>query len=271
MPIDLERYRREFPHLRVSEPEPGIVLLMLSNPSRRNAVDEHMHRELAHVWRAFDTDDDVRVVMVRGEGEHFSAGGDLSMVERMIEDEATLLRVCKEASDLVYNLVNCSKPVVSAIRGTVVGAGLAVALLADISIAGRDAKILDGHTRLGVAAGDHAVMIWPLLCGLAKARYYLLLNDPLSGEEAERIGLIAQCVADEVVYDTALQVARRLAAGSSTAMRWTKHSLNNWLRLAGPSFDASLALEFFGFRLKDAREGLRAVKEKRAPMFDRGA
>ncbi|MGG6496589.1 UNVERIFIED_CONTAM: enoyl-CoA hydratase-related protein, partial [Bacteroidetes bacterium 56_B9] len=89
----------------------------------------------------------------------------------------------------VYNLINCSKPIVSAIRGTAVGAGLAVALLADISVAGRDVKIIDGHTRLGVAAGDHSVIIWPLLCGLAKARYYLLTNEPLTGEEAERIGL----------------------------------------------------------------------------------
>lgn len=267
MAIDLGRYHREFPHLSFTEPGPGIVQLMLSNPSRRNAVDEPMHRELANVWRAFDVDDEIRVITVRGDGEHFSSGGDLAMVERMIEDEATLLRVWKEASDLVYNLVNCSKPTVAAIRGTVVGAGLAVALLADISIAGRSARILDGHTRLGVAAGDHAVMIWPLLCGLAKARYYLLLNDPLSGEEAERIGLVAQCVADEAVYDTSLEVARRLAAGSPSAMRWTKHALNNWLRVAGPSFDASLALEFLGFRLADAREGLDAVKSKRMPNF----
>jgi enoyl-CoA hydratase len=186
----------------------------------------------------------------------------------MIEDEATLLRVWKEASDLVYNLINCSKPVVSAIRGTAVGAGLAVALLADISIAGRDAKILDGHTRLGVAAGDHSIIIWPLLCGLAKARYYLLTNQPLSGAEAERIGLVALCVEDAEVHATALDVAKKLAAGSATAMRWTKHALNNWLRLAGPSFDASLALEFLGFRLADVREGLAAVREKRPAKFD---
>jgi enoyl-CoA hydratase len=209
----------------------------------------------------------VRAVLVRGEGEHFSSGGDFAMIERMIADEATLVRVWKEASDLVYNLVNCSRPVVSAIRGTAVGAGLAVALLADVSIAGRNAKILDGHTRLGVAAGDHSVIIWPLLCGLAKAKYYLLLNEPLSGEEAERIGLVSRSVDDADVYPRALEVARRLAAGSPTAMRWTKHALNNWLRLAGPSFDASLALEFLGFRLSDVREGLDSVRAKRPPKF----
>jgi enoyl-CoA hydratase len=266
-PADIARYTREFASLQFKDAGPGILEIVLSNPARLNAADESMHRDLALVWRAIDVDDAVRVVLVRGEGEHFSSGGDFAMIERMIADEATLVRVWKEASDLVYNLINCSKPVVSAIRGTAVGAGLAVALLADIAIAGRGARILDGHTRLGVAAGDHSVIIWPLLCGLAKARYYLLLNEPLSGEEAERIGLVARCVDDEQVYSTALDVAGRLARGSATAMRWTKHALNNWLRLAGPSFDASLALEFLGFRLSDAREGLEAVKARRPAQF----
>jgi len=266
--IDLKRYAKEHGSLQYSEPSPGVLEIVIAKADRLNAADEAMHRDLALVWRTIDLDEQVRVALVRGAGEHFSSGGDFAMIEHMIADEATLVRVWKEASDLVYNLINCSKPVVSAIRGTAVGAGLAVALLADIAIAGRSAKILDGHTRLGVAAGDHSIIIWPLLCGLAKARYYLLTNKPLSGEEAERIGLVAQCVDDADVYSTALDVARQLAASSSTAIRWTKHALNNWLRLAGPSFDASLALEFLGFRLGDVKEGLRAVRAKRGARFD---
>lgn len=262
-PIDLERYRAQFPSLQFAQPAAAVLEIVLSNPGRLNSADADTHRALAAVWREIDADDPVRVVLVRGDGEHFSSGGDFSLIESMMADEATLIRVWKEASDLVYNLINCSKPVVSAIRGTAVGAGLAVALLADISIAGRDVKILDGHTRLGVAAGDHAVIIWPLLCGLAKARYYLLTNEPLSGEEAARIGLVAQCVPNEEVYAKALHVAEGLAAGSATAIRWTKHALNNWLRLAGPSFDTSLALEFLGFRLSDVRTGLAAVRNRR--------
>ena len=262
--IDLDRYRRAFGSLEFAAPELAVLEVVISNLGRLNAITESMHRDLALIWREIDTDDAVRAVLVRGAGEHFSSGGDFAMIERMIADEATLVRVWKEASDLVYNLINCSKPVVSAIRGTAVGAGLAVALLADVSVAARNAKLLDGHTRLGVAAGDHAVIIWPLLCGLAKARYYLLTNHPLSGEEAERIGLVGVCVEDADVLETALGVARQLADGSATAMRWTKHSLNNWLRLAGPSFDASLALEFLGLRLGDVREGLAAVRDKRA-------
>jgi enoyl-CoA hydratase len=267
MSIDPARYEVLFRSLEFAQPAPGILEIVLAKVGRRNAADEQMHRDLALVWREIDIDAAVRVALVRGAGEHFSSGGDFAMVERMIADEATLVRVWKEAGDLVYNLINCSKPVVSAIRGSAVGAGLAVALLADVSVAGRSARLMDGHTRLGVAAGDHAVIIWPLLCGLAKARYYLLTNKPLSGEEAERIGLVGVCVDDDRVYDEALEIARHLAAGSATAMRWTKHALNNWLRLAGPSFDASLALEFLGFRLPDVREGLSAVREKRPASF----
>jgi enoyl-CoA hydratase len=262
-PPDPDRYRGAFPSLEFAAPGGAVLEVVIANAGRLNAATEAMHRDLALVWREIDADDAVRAVLVRGAGEHFSSGGDFAMIERMIEDEATLVRVWKEASDLVYNLINCSKPVVSAIRGTAVGAGLAVALLADVAVAARNARILDGHTRLGVAAGDHAVIIWPLLCGLAKARYYLLTNQPLSGEEAERIGLVALAVDDAAVRTTALGIATQLAAGSATAMRFTKHALNNWLRLAGPSFDASLALEFLGFRLGDVRAGLEAVRSKR--------
>ena len=270
MPIDVARYAREFPSLQFHAPEAGILELVMANEGRLNAATEAMHRDLAMVWRTIDTDDAVRAVVVRGAGSNFSSGGDFDMINRMIEDEATLIRVWKEASALFYNLINCSKPVVSAIRGSAVGAGLAIALLADVSIAADDARILDGHTRLGVAAGDHAVIIWPLLCGLAKARYHLLMNKSLSGAEAERIGLVAVAVPDAEVMGSAFDAARTLAAGSTTAIRWTKHALNNWLRLAGPSFDTSLALEFLGFRLADVREGLAAAREKRRPAFDGG-
>jgi enoyl-CoA hydratase len=266
-PIDLAAYAAAYPSLGFENPAPGILEIVIGTGARLNAADAATHRDLAQVWRTIDADAAVRAVLVRGAGANFSAGGDFAMIGRMIEDEATLLRVWKEASDLVYNLVNCSKPVISAIRGTAVGAGLAVALLADVAVAAKDARIIDGHTRIGVAAGDHAVILWPLLCGLAKARYYLLTNRSLSGLEAERIGLVALAVEDASVVTTALEVACEIAAGSGSAVRFTKHALNNWLRLAGPSFDASLALEFLGFRLSDVREGLAAVQAKRPPKF----
>jgi enoyl-CoA hydratase len=186
----------------------------------------------------------------------------------MAADFDTRARVWREARDLVYNLINCSKIVVSAMHGPAVGAGLVTGLLADISIAARNARIIDGHTRLGVAAGDHAAIVWPLLCGMAKAKYYLLLCDEVSGEEAERIGLVSLCVDESELQAKALEVARRLTRGSQPALRWTKYSLNNWLRMAGPTFDTSLALEMLGFSGPDVREGAKSLREKRAPTFD---
>src|SRR5688572_245528 len=182
-------------------------------------------------------------------------------------DYAVRLKVLREARDLVFNVINCSKPIVSAVHGPAVGAGLVAALLADVSVVGRTARIIDGHTRLGVAAGDHAAICWPLLCGMAKAKYYLLTCDTLLGEEAERIGLVSLCVDDGAVHDRALEVAVQLAAGAQSAIRWTKHTLNHWYRAQSAVLDASLAYEFIGFAGPDAREGLDSHREKRDPVF----
>ena len=262
----MERYA-EFPSLKFVRPEDGILDIVMSVPGRLNAADAQMHRDLANVWRAVDRDPDTRVVVIRGEGKAFSAGGDLDLVSEMAEDFAVRIRVLREARDLVYEVINCAKPVVSAMHGPAVGAGLVVGVLADVSIAARSARIIDGHTRLGVAAGDHAAIVWPLLVGMAKAKYYLLTCEPLSGEEAERIGLVSLCVDDDDLLDTAYDVARRLRDGSQSAIRWTKYALNNWLRMMGPTFDTSLALEFMGFAGPDVREGVAALKEKRPPRF----
>ena len=232
-----------------------------------NAVDQHVHRELADVWLTIDHDAQTRVVLLQGAGRAFSSGGSFELIQSMVEDPAARLRVLKEARDLVFNLVNCSKLIVSALHGPAVGAGLAAGLLADISVAGRTARIIDGHTRLGVAAGDHAALCWPLLCGMAKAKYYLLTCETLTGEEAERIGLVSLCTDDEQVHTVALDVATRLSGGSQAALRWTKQTLNHWYRAQAAAFDASLAYEFLGFAGPDAAEGLASHVEKRPPRF----
>jgi enoyl-CoA hydratase len=164
-------------------------------------------------------------------------------------------------------MINLDKPIVSAINGVAVGAGLVVALLADVSIMSEAARLTDGHTRLGVAAGDHAAIIWPLLCGMAKAKYYLLTCDFVDGREAERIGLVSLCAPPDQVMTRAWDVADRLAGGAQHAIRYTKRVLNNWLRQAGPIFDQSLALEILSFGQPDVLEGVRALREKRAPRF----
>jgi enoyl-CoA hydratase len=225
------------------------------------------HRELAGIWRDVGADESVRCAVLRGEGAGFSGGGYLSLVEDMAGDFEVRTRVWKEARDLVYNVINCDKPIVSAIHGPAVGAGLVAGLLADISVAAKGARIVDGHTRLGVAAGDHAAIVWPLLCGLAKAKYYLMLCETVSGEEAERIGLVSLAVDDDQLLPKAYEIADKLALGSQSAIRWTKYSLNNWLRQAGPAFDTSLALEFMGFGGPDVKEGIASLRQRRPPRF----
>ncbi|HYF44509.1 MAG TPA: enoyl-CoA hydratase/isomerase family protein [Ramlibacter sp.] len=264
--MDYSRYQT----LSISRrgPEGSVLDIQMKAANGKLPTAGHAgHRELAEIWRDVSADESVRCAVLRGEGLGFSGGGDLGLVQDMAADFEIRTRVWKEARDLVYNVVNCDKPIVSALHGPAVGAGLVAGLLADISVAARSAKIVDGHTRLGVAAGDHAAIVWPLLCGMAKAKYYLLLCEPVSGEEAERIGLVSLAVEDEQLLPKAYEIADRLAQGSQSAIRWTKYSLNNWLRQAGPNFDTSLALEFLGFGGPDVREGVASLRERRAPKF----
>jgi enoyl-CoA hydratase len=265
----------DFRHLRFSRPRPAVLLITIDRPEVLNAADERLHREFSEIWPVVDADDTVAVSVVTGAGRAFSAGGDLAMVGRMTTDHAVVIEQWRDvvieqwrdAKAVVEAMLASVKPIVSAINGVAVGAGLAVALLADVSIMARSARLSDGHARLGVAAGDHAAILWPLLCGMAKAKYYLMTGDFVDGPEAERIGLVTRCLPDEEVVDEALAVAVRLAEGSRTAVQWTKRVLNQWMVTNAPVFGESLALEMLGFLGPDAMEGLAAVRERRPPDF----
>jgi enoyl-CoA hydratase len=254
------------PSLQLDWPMPRVLRVTIAR-GPMNAMDYELHRDLGAIWRVIDADPAVGAVVLTGRGRVFSAGGDFEMIDRIIEDHGFRMQMWKDGRALVENMLSCGKPIVSAINGAAAGGGLAAALLSDVSVAGRTSKIVDGHTTLGVAADDHAVAIWPLLVGMAKAKYYLMTNRPLTGEEAERIGLVSLCVDDDQVVPTALDVAGRLATGAPEAIRFTKHALNNWIRSAWPAFDASLAFGILGFTGPEAREGLAALKEKRRPSF----
>jgi enoyl-CoA hydratase len=257
----------DYKHLLFERRKHGVLLITINRPEVLNATNDRLHWELTQIWLTIDADPDTRVAVVTGAGRAFSAGGDLDMVEANATDPRRLARTVREASDIVYNMINLDKPIVSAINGVAVGAGLVVALLADVSIIAEHVRFTDGHTRLGVVAGDHAAIVWPLLCGMAKAKYYLLTSDFIDGREAERIGLVSLCVPPAELMPKALEVADKLAQGSQQAIRWTKRSLNNWLRMAGPIFDQSIALEMLTFMGEDVREGLQAIREKRPPRF----
>ena len=258
----------DYQHLSFDLKPNGVMLITINRPNVMNATNARLHWELTQVWQTVAEDDKTKVVIITGAGDKaFSAGGDLEWISQMVGNHKGVSQAMKEASDIVYNILNLDKPVISAINGVAVGAGLAVAILADISIMSETARITDGHVRLGVGAGDHAAIVWPLLCGMAKAKYYLMTAEFIDGKEAERIGLVSLCCPPDKRMEKAFAVADKLAAGSQAAIRVTKKSLNNWMRVAGPIFDNSLGLEMLCFLGEDAQRGVAAVREKRAPKF----
>lgn len=258
----------DYRDLRFEHHDHGVLLITINRPDQMNATDERLHSELANLWRDVAADKETRAVVITGEGRAFSAGGDLEMVQRMSGDYRRVAAMATEAADLVLRMLDCETPIISAINGPAVGAGLATALMADISVINEDTRFTDGHLRLGVVAGDHAAIIWPLLCGMAKAKYYLLTSDFIDAREAERIGLVSKAVPADQVLPTALDIAARLATGPQHSVRWTKRTLNHWLRAAIPAFDASVAYEMLTFLGDDVREGAQAIAERRPPRFE---
>jgi len=265
-----DRYAR-YTRLKFDRPHARVLRITLASPLKMGAMDADMHREVSEIWTDVDADPTVSAIIITGEGKSFSAGGDLNHERKVADDYDLRMQVMKEARSLVYGMINCSKPIVSAARGWAVGAGLACLILADISIASKDAKFSDGHLKIGIASGDHAAIIWPLLCGMAKAKYYLLTADTFTGEQAERMNLISLALDDSEVEGKAVELASRLADGPPAALRWTKQALNNWLRQAGPIFEASLALEMMGMGGPEGKEGIDAFLQKRPPKFDPNA
>ena len=259
----------DFQHLLFDRKDNGVLLMTINRPEVMNATNARLHWELTKIWDVIQHDDSVKNVVVTGAGDRaFSAGGDLEWVSSMVGNPKEVEAVRKEAADLVYNILNFEKPIISAINGVAVGAGLVVAMLADISVISKEkGKFTDGHVKLGVAAGDHAAIIWPLLCGMAKAKYYLMTAEFVSGEEAERMGMVSLCVTHDELMDKAMSVADQLAKGSQSAINGTKNTLNGWMKMASPIFEASLREEMLNFLSDDAKEGVASIREKRAPNF----
>ncbi|MFK0166978.1 enoyl-CoA hydratase/isomerase family protein [Rhizobium sp. NPDC090279] len=245
----------------------GVLLVTINRPEKLNAVHDVLHRELAEIWLTVKPDPAVRVIVITGAGRAFCAGGDLNEEIKKLGQIEPVISMGEQALEIVYNMIHLDKPIISAINGPAAGAGLAVALSADISIIAEDARITDAHVNIGVASGDHAVMMWPLFCGLPKAKLYLLTADLLDGREAERIGLVSMCKPLVEVVPSALELADRIGQKPQRPIQWTKRCLNHWLRQAAPIFDLSVAYEGLNFMEPDAREGLEAFLQKRAPQF----
>ncbi len=266
--MDLDGYDS----LKLSLRDSGVLVITMDTGAKKNAMTAVLHAELAAIWPAIGRDDRIRAVVVAGSGGTFSAGGEIGWVRDLAGKAGTSegradFADFEELLAIPLGMMALDKPIVSAIEGAAVAGALAVALMADISVAAEDAVLCDGHVRGGIVAGDHAALIWPLLCGMAKAKLYLLTGRALDGAEASRIGLVSMAVPAAEVLSTAIGIAEGLAAGPQLAIRWTKRALNGWLRQAQPIFEHSAALERLSFLHPDMAEGLDAILSRRPPRF----
>lgn len=262
-----------FDQLLFDRPAPHVLRVTINNPAQANAMTARLQEQLHGVWPVIDQDPETRVTIITGAGRHFCAGGSFEAMPtgELAEDKGDRFNYdYGNVRELVQNLLNARKPIISAINGPAIGAGLAIALLADIPIAAKTARLFDGHLRIGVLPGDHAAMIWPLLCGLAKAKFYLMTNRPITGEQAEAMNLVALAVDAEDLQAEAVQVATELANTAPTALRMTKYVLNHFLRQNQTIFDLSAALEMANFGTAEANEAMRAYQARETPDFPKG-
>lgn len=267
--VTKDPYGRGSEHVLVERREDiGVLTITINRPERMNSLTLAMFDELADVWADVEADERTRAVVITGAGKAFCTGMDVRLPDPTAEDALALGETERRR---FANLLRLEKPVISAVNGAAVGYGLSAALTADISVVADDAVLIEGHTKVGVAAGDHAVLLWPLLAGMAKAKYYVLTSEKLSGAEAERIGLVSLAVPREQVLPRALAIAEQLARGSQTAIRWTKRSLNaGWITGAMPQHELSSALELLGFAGADYAEARQAFREGRPTDFPSG-
>ena len=246
----------------IEKRENGVAIATLNRPDKRNAVDDAMHGELAELPRDVEADPEVKVLVITGTGRAFCAGGDFAGGLHPGP------RMWREARRIVDSLLDCQKPVLTALNGYAMGLGSTLALLGDVVFAARSATFADTHVRMGIAAGDGGQLIWPLLMGVNRAKYYLMTGDRLSAQEAERLGLVNFVVVDDELMERALELADRLAAGPSLAISASKVAVNQYIKMvSNVVLPLSLKLEEWTMRSEDFREAVIAFAQKRDPEY----
>jgi enoyl-CoA hydratase len=246
----------------------GVVTVSFNRPEVKNATNARMHQELMRAFPEIGRDPDARVAILTGEGDCFSAGGDITGIRTMLDDQARWIESMTEARDIILGVVDLDIPVIAKVNGHAIGLGATLALFCDIVIARDTAKIADPHVKVGLVAGDGGAIIWPALVGYAKAKRHLLTGDPITGAEAAAIGLVSEsCAADEL--DARVDaLARQLAAGAAVSIRLTKRAVNMALRQQIDALlEAHLGFETLSHLSTDHREAVMAISERRDPVF----
>ncbi len=248
------------------EKSDGVAILRLNRPERLNAVNGTMHSELMSLFLDVQSDTDVRAAVLTGAGRAFCAGGDFGADSDMRTKSG--LAMIQEARRIVDNLLDCEKPVVAAVNGPAAGLGATVALLCDVVIASRNARIGDPHVKMGITAGDGGAVIWPLLVGVNRAKYMLMTGDLITADQALEMGLVNQVVEEGEAFNAALALARRLAAGAPFAVQSSKTAVNKFIKqVSNLVLPYSLASEEVSMTKDDHREAVKAFQEKREPRF----
>ena len=253
----------------VSAKRRGRVLeISLNRPAQLNAVNALMHRELTRLFIDADRDEGSDVLLLRGEGRAFCAGGDIGWMQAMIDEPREFARTAREGRQIVNTLLDCEKPIVAAVHGAATGLGATMALLCDVIFMADDATLSDPHVRIGLVAGDGGAVIWPQLIGYARAKEYLLTGKPVPARDAQQMGLVNHAVAAGDLQARALAFAQELASGPQVALRGTKMAVNIGLKqLTQSVLDASLAYEALSNLSADHQEAVTAFREKRSPVF----
>ena len=222
----------------------GVLTVSLNRPEVLNAVNEQLHTELAQVFYEIALDEETSVVVLTGEGKAFSAGGDLDMMQRMLEQPQRYQRGNIEGKRIVYSLLELEKPIICRLNGDAVGLGASLALLCDVVLAAEHARIADPHVRVGLVAGDGGAVIWPHLVGYARAKEFLMNGTFLSAQEAAALGLVNHVYPADALDEAVRRQARQWADGPIAAISWTKSVINQGLKQAMHGvMDAGMAYE----------------------------
>ena len=271
----MRRGRRYAGHMAADEPvlvdrAGGVVTVTLNRPDIRNAMNVELTERFTDVITSLRTDPDVRVVVVTGAGKAFCSGGDLSWINPGPEASVPDMRAkMRSFYPRFLSVRTLDVPVIAAINGAAVGAGLCLAMACDIRIAATDAHLSVPFTKLGMHPGMAATYLLTRLVGTARAAELLFTSNPLDGARGAEIGLINHAVAREEVLPTATAMAETIAANAPIPMGMTKRAI-----YLAERADMETMVEYEGLAqpitlgTRDLLEGLTAFKEKRRPEFD---
>lgn len=253
----------------LSQVEAGVAWITLNRPAQRNALDIPTLKNLHTLLDHYEVDPAVRVIVLTGTGRSFCAGADLAeWAEAEARGELETYGWTQTAHALMNRLYSLNKPTLAAINGTAVGAGMDLTLCCDVRLAAQSARFKAGYTSMAYSPDAGASWHLPRLIGSEQAKRLLFLDELWSADRALAAGLVSEVCADEQLLSTAGELAARLASGPTFAFAQTKQLMREGAeRSLAEQLNAELAAGLLCGRSEDGAEALRAVMEKRAPVF----